>query len=67
MPEPPVPAVNVATVGELNRIGNNLNQAVHLLHMGILSADFGKALRELENLISSLKRELLGLPEPEDR
>jgi len=69
MPELPMPAVNLATVGELNRIGNNLNQAVHLVHMGYLSSDFAQALADLERLIKSLKRQLLRYPdrEAEDR
>ena len=57
-----MPAVNVSVVGELNRIGNNLNQAVHLLHTGVLSGEFAEALDELEAAIHSLKRELLALP-----
>jgi hypothetical protein len=63
MPEPPMPAINLATVGELNRIGNNLNQAVHLLHIGHLSGDFAQALADLERLIKSLKRQLLKCPD----
>jgi len=64
-----MPAVNLATVGELNRIGNNLNQAVHLLHMGHLPSDFAQALADLECLIRSLKRQLLRVPDEdaEDR
>jgi hypothetical protein len=62
MPEPPVPAVNLAAIGELNRIGNNLNQAVHLLHTGYLPSDFGKVLSDLEGHLKSLKRQLAGLP-----
>jgi len=60
-PEPPVPPVNIAVVGELNRIGNNLNQAVHLLHTGVLSGDFAEALRELDTALHTLKRQLLGM------
>lgn len=63
MPEPPMPAVNLATVGELNRIGNNLNQAVHLLHMGHLPSDFAQALADVERLVKSLKRQLLRCPD----
>jgi hypothetical protein len=52
----------VSAVGELNRIGNNLNQAVHLLHTGVLSGEFAETLHALEAAIRSLKRELLALP-----
>jgi len=64
-----MPAVNLATVGELNRIGNNLNQAVHLLHIGHLPSDFAQTLADLECLMRSLNRQLLGLPaqDAEDR
>lgn len=66
MPKLPVPAVNLATMGQLNRIGNNLNQAVHLVHMGALSSDFAVALSELDALLRSVKRQLIGLPEQDD-
>ena len=65
IPPPPVPAVNLAAVGELNRIGNNLNQAVHLLHTGYLSSELASALSEIESLLRSLRRQLIGLPEDE--
>jgi len=61
---PPLPPTRLdfEVVGQLARIGNNLNQAVHLLHTGRLDPTFATALAELRSELSSLRRLLLGLP-----
>ncbi|HVT16379.1 MAG TPA: plasmid mobilization relaxosome protein MobC [Thermoanaerobaculia bacterium] len=61
------PAVNLAAVGELNAIGNNLNQLVKLLHQGRAPLGLQALLEELLANIRSLRRELLGLQSPGDR
>lgn len=62
LPADRVPAVNQRTIGELRRIGNNLNQAVHLIHIGVLPPEFGEILRTLNSTIKAYHRSLLGFP-----
>jgi hypothetical protein len=63
-----VPAANLHVIGELQRIGNNLNQAVHLLHTGVIPPSFGEVLRTLQTELRAYHRSLLGQPaeEPND-
>lgn len=61
-PDDPVPPVNIRTIGELRKIGNNLNQAVHLIHTGVIPPDFGEILRVLNASIKACHRSLLGFP-----
>jgi len=62
LPADRVPEVNDQVIGELRRIGNNLNQAVHLIHIGALPSDFGEILRMLNATIKAYHRSLLGFP-----
>ena len=62
LPAGRVPAVNLRTIDELRRLGNNLNQAVHLIHIGVLPADFGEIIRVLNATILAYHRSLLGFP-----
>ena len=55
-----VPAIHLAAIGQLQRIGNNLNQSVKLVHEGRLSSEFGPALREVQRLLVELRRALRG-------
>lgn len=55
-----VPAIHLAAIGQLQRIGNNLNQSVKLVHEGRLSSEFGPALREVQRLLLELRRALRG-------
>lgn len=59
---PPLPPsrLEVSLVGQLGRIGNNLNQAVHLLHVGQLDPTFGSILGELRAAVSELRRRVFG-------
>lgn len=57
-----VPAIHLAAIGQLQRIGNNLNQAVKLVHEGRLSPEFAPALREVHRLLGELRRALRGEP-----
>ena len=55
---PPVPRVELATLGQLAALGNNLNQAVHLLHTGQLTPEFGRALADLQALLREIRSRL---------
>lgn len=59
LPADRVPAVNLRTVGELQRIGNNLNQAVHLIHTGTIPPSFGEILRRLLAEIRAFHQSLI--------
>lgn len=59
-----VPAANLAISGELAAIGNNLNQAVHLAHLGLLTPSLLPTLKELLDMIDRYRRELYGLQPP---
>jgi mobilization protein NikA len=61
---PPLPPsrLEMELVGQLARIGNNLNQAVHLLHTGRLDPSFRRALADLKAQLDDLRARLLGLP-----
>jgi hypothetical protein len=69
LPAKRVPPVNLQVIVELQRIGNNVNQAVHLVHTGKLPASFGDILGSLQNELRAYHRSLLGEPaeEPHDR
>ena len=54
----PVARIELATLGHLAAVGNNLNQAVHLLHLGQLTPDFGRSLSELQALLQEIRRQL---------
>ena len=56
--QPPVARVELATLGQLAAIGNNLNQAVHLLHTGQLTPEFGRALADLQALLREIRSRL---------
>jgi hypothetical protein len=55
-----VPAVHLQAIGQLQRIGNNLNQAVRLVHEGRLSPDLGSSVEEVRRLLLELRRALRG-------
>ena len=55
-----VPAIHLAAIDQLQRIGNNLNQSVKLVHEGRLSPEFGPALREVQRLLLEMRRALRG-------
>jgi hypothetical protein len=63
-----IPPPSLQMIGQLQRIGNNLNQSVHLLHTGRLPPTFGEILRLLLSAVHAYHRALLGLPpdEPSD-
>jgi hypothetical protein len=46
-------------IGELRRVGHNLNQAVHLMHMGTSTDDLARQLQDTLQEIGQLKREIL--------
>jgi hypothetical protein len=54
----PVSRIDLATLGQLAALGNNLNQAVHLLHMGQLSPELGPSLAAVQALLEQIRREL---------
>ncbi len=56
-----VPPVNLHVVGELARIGNNLNQAIRLLHQGRIAPELLPVLLTLQHQISAYRRDLMGL------
>jgi hypothetical protein len=62
LPADRVPPVNMRTIGELRKLGNNINQAVHLIHTGVIPPDFGEILRVLNASIQAYHRSLLGFP-----
>ncbi len=59
--EPEVPPTNLQVIHHLARIGNNLNQAVKLVHQGRLPAGLLSLLKDLLAAIRDYRRELLGL------
>lgn len=64
---PRTPPVNFLAISELQRLGNNLNQAVKLLHQGRTSPGFGGLLTEILRAIKTFHRDLLGLQSSGDR
>jgi len=62
LPADRVPEVNHQVILELRRLGNNLNQAVHLIHTGVIPPGFGEILRILNATIKAYHRSLLGFP-----
>ncbi|HXU46405.1 MAG TPA: hypothetical protein VN783_12835 [Thermoanaerobaculia bacterium] len=53
-----VSGLHLRAVYELIRLGNNLNQAVKLVHQGRLSPDLVPSIERLESAISSFRDEL---------
>ena len=60
---PVVPAANRQIFGQLAKIGNNVNQLVHLTHTGRYPARLETLLIELYQMIAKYQRDLLGVPE----
>ncbi|HRC85599.1 MAG TPA: hypothetical protein PK413_08320, partial [Thermoanaerobaculia bacterium] len=58
-PARPMPLANVLLCRELARIGNNLNQAVALVHRNRLSAELAPTLAELLERIRAIEETLL--------
>ncbi|HEX4952695.1 MAG TPA: plasmid mobilization relaxosome protein MobC [Thermoanaerobaculia bacterium] len=56
---PKVPVVNLHAMGDLNRLGNNLNQLVRLIHSGELPPGLEGVLRLLIDAVAKLRTELL--------
>lgn len=57
---PVVPAVNYDAIGQLRRIGNNINQALVTIYTGKVPSSFRPMLLELITLIRKLRAELSG-------
>ena len=57
---PVVPAANLAAVGELNRIGNNVNQLAYLAHQGRIPSHLLPTIVELQALLGTTRAALLG-------
>ncbi|HXU33486.1 MAG TPA: hypothetical protein VN851_23200 [Thermoanaerobaculia bacterium] len=55
---PRVPAIHLRAVFELLRLGNNLNQAVKLVHQGRLSPDLESSIARLQETIDRYRDEL---------
>lgn len=55
-----VPAIHLEAIGQLQRIGNNLNQAVRLVHEGRLSPDLEASVEGVRRLLLDLRRSLRG-------
>jgi hypothetical protein len=60
---PVVPAANRQIFGQLAKIGNNVNQLVHLTHTGRFPSRLETLLIELYQMIAKYQRDLLGVPE----
>jgi len=58
LPPPGVPAINLRAILELARLGNNLNQAVKLVHQGRLSPRIEAILLELLAAIDATRASL---------
>ncbi|HVT59506.1 MAG TPA: plasmid mobilization relaxosome protein MobC [Thermoanaerobaculia bacterium] len=61
-----VPLVNIRMVGQLGRLGNNLNQLTKLAHQGQTSPALLPCLSELLVELRRLRRLLIGLPAIDD-
>lgn len=61
---PLVPPINLRFVGDLGRVGNNLNQLVHAIHAGRAPAGLLAAVEEVRSLLVDVHRELIGLQSP---
>ena len=57
-----VPAANLEVVGQLAKIGNNVNQLVRLAHTGRFPSHLQPLLRELYQMLARYQSELLGGP-----
>lgn len=55
-----IPSVNYDAIGQLKRIGNNINQALVAIYTGKVPPSFRPALLELITLIRKLRAELAG-------
>jgi hypothetical protein len=61
---PLVPPINLRFVGDLGRVGNNLNQLVHAIHAGRAAPGLLAVIEELRSLLDDVRRELIGLQSP---
>jgi hypothetical protein len=61
---PSVPRVNLRLLGDLGRVGNNLNQLVHAIHAGRAAPGLLTVLNELLVMLQTVRRELIGLQSP---
>ncbi len=59
---PMIPAANIKIVGQLAKLGNNLNQLVRLAHTGRFPSRLEPLLRDLLQKLAGYQRELLGSP-----
>lgn len=61
VPQPAVPRTNLKAIGELNRIGNNLNQLVKLLHSGKAPYGLRSTLEAVHAAVEAMRRTLAGV------
>ena len=57
---PPVPSVNSELARDLSRVGGNLNQFLHAVHMGKVADPPAIDLIELQSLLAQVRRQLRG-------
>jgi hypothetical protein len=55
-----IPLANRETLGQLSRLGNNLNQLVRLAHAGRFPAHLEALLQRFYDLVAKWRREQLG-------
>lgn len=56
----PVPSVNAELARDLSRVGGNLNQLLHAVHMGKVDDPPAIDLMELQSLLAQVRRQLRG-------
>lgn len=59
---PMIPAANLEIVGQLAKIGNNVNQLVRLAHTGRFPSHLQPLLRQLYQMLAKYQSALLGGP-----
>lgn len=57
---PPVPTVNSELARDLSRVGGNLNQLLHAVHIGKVADPPAIDLMELQSLLAQVRRQLRG-------
>ena len=62
-----IPRANLAVVGQLQRIGNNLNQLTRLANSGLLDPALGPVLDDIATKLQLFHRALVGLADPDDK
>ncbi len=69
LPSPRLPELNQSVCLELGKIGNNINQLVHLLHQGRIMSAPAKDFERLRVLLLEVKQCIAGRPldDPNDR